>query len=205
MPELSAEASRDATARLTTLIEQHGDFVFRSLRRLGVADADCDDALQQVFLIAREKLHAIDSERERGYLFGIAANVAAHARRKVARAREVPDETVSEPVDLAARADVLIEQKEARALLDQVLDSIDDDLRAVFVLFELEELTMAEIASTLSLPSGTVASRLRRAREEFRRAAQRTRARFELVRSGHRGGSAGDRVRLGAADHEGER
>lgn len=201
MSELNA-ATPDANATLAKLVERHAEFLFRSLRRLGVADAECDDALQQVFLIVRDKLHAIEPDRERGYLFGIAANVAAHARRKVARAKEVPDETVGEPIDLAVRADVLLEQKQARAMLDEVLDSMENDLRVVFVLFELEELTMVEIATTLSLPPGTVASRLRRAREGFHRAAQRTRARLELVRLAQPASSPG---RPGDTQLEGER
>jgi RNA polymerase sigma-70 factor (ECF subfamily) len=61
--------------------------------------------------------------------------------------------------------------------LDEVLDALPMDLRAPFVLFELEELSTAEIAAMLSVPAGTVASRLRRAREEFRAIVARVRAR----------------------------
>jgi RNA polymerase sigma-70 factor (ECF subfamily) len=63
--------------------------------------------------------------------------------------------------------------REARRVLDQILDGLSEDLRAVFLLYELEGQTMAEIASILGTPMGTVASRLRRAREEFQTAARR--------------------------------
>jgi RNA polymerase sigma-70 factor (ECF subfamily) len=63
--------------------------------------------------------------------------------------------------------DELLDQRRARELLDRVLAELDHDLRVIFVLYEIEELTMAEIASVLELPQGTVASRLRRARQEF--------------------------------------
>jgi RNA polymerase sigma-70 factor (ECF subfamily) len=55
-----------------------------------------------------------------------------------------------------------------RELLDGVLDQMDESLRATFVLHEFEEMSTAEIAEVLSIPRGTVASRLRRARTEFR-------------------------------------
>ena len=53
-------------------------------------------------------------------------------------------------------------------MLDGVLEQMDSDLRTVFVLYEFEDLSMAEIAEVVAIPRGTVASRLRRAREDFR-------------------------------------
>ncbi|MDX2091773.1 MAG: sigma-70 family RNA polymerase sigma factor [Kofleriaceae bacterium] len=67
-------------------------------------------------------------------------------------------------IDLAPSPAEVADRQRARAVLDRILDAMDDDLRAVFVLYELEELTMSEIANTLELTPGTVASRLRRAR-----------------------------------------
>ena len=74
-------------------------------------------------------------------------------------------------------AEQLLERRQARALLDQLLDEMPEDLRVVFVLFELEELSTPQIAELCALPIGTVASRLRRAREEFHAIAKRLRAR----------------------------
>jgi RNA polymerase sigma-70 factor (ECF subfamily) len=164
---------------LAALVEQHADFVWRSLRRLGVPDAAADDATQQVFLVAQSKLDAIRSGRERSFLFGVVMNTAAHVRRSFARRREVDDSQVSIMADPAPLPDAVLDERRARALLDTVLEEMELDLRTVFVMSELEEMPMAEIATVLEVPSGTVASRLRRAREDFRERALRLRARME--------------------------
>lgn len=164
---------------LGALVDANADFVWRSLRRLGVPEASTDDATQQVFMIAQQKITTIAAGRERSFLFAVAMNVAAHARRSLARRREVLGDAPTELVDPAPLQDVALDRVRARALLDEVLDELDFDLRTVFVLSELEEMTMADIATLLSLPPGTVASRLRRAREEFHKHAQRARTRNE--------------------------
>jgi RNA polymerase sigma-70 factor (ECF subfamily) len=71
-------------------------------------------------------------------------------------------------METLANPEQLTDQRQARAMLDRVLDQMDIDLRTVFVLHEFEELNMSEIADVLEIPRGTVASRLRRARLEFR-------------------------------------
>jgi RNA polymerase sigma-70 factor (ECF subfamily) len=76
---------------------------------------------------------------------------------------------------------VLLQQGRARALLDEILEAMPTELRAPFVLFELEEMTMSEIAQTLEIPPGTVASRLRRAREIFQEQSRRLRATQERL------------------------
>lgn len=175
-PATKAEAT---SIDMGALVDAHADFVWRSLRRLGVPDAAADDATQQVFLIAQSKLARILAGRERAFLFSVALNVAAHVRRSVARRREVGEEHALDLVDPRPLPDTELDARRARALLDEVLDAMPIDLRTVFVLFELEEMSMAEIAVVLAIPSGTVASRLRRAREEFHQIAQRVRARVE--------------------------
>src|SRR4051812_11023892 len=172
----SPAAARAADARLRKLVEGQYDFIWRSLRRLGVPATDADDCAQQVFLVASRKLDDIVPGCERPFLFSTALRVASDARRTRSRRREV-FEDVDEPHDSAPNPEQMAEQKRARALLDEVLDSLPLELRAIFVLFELEELPSAEIAEVLALPLGTVASRLRRAREEFQRAIARMRAR----------------------------
>jgi RNA polymerase sigma-70 factor (ECF subfamily) len=164
---------------MAALVQTHADFVWRSLRRLGVPEAVTDDATQQVFIVAQSKLAQIGEGRERGFLFGVALNVAAHVRRSFARRREVGEEHALELADPKPLPDSELDERRSRALLDEVLDAMAIDVRAVFVLFELEEMSMAEIADVLAIPPGTVASRLRRAREEFHRIAQRVRARVE--------------------------
>jgi len=161
------------------MVETHADFVWRSLRRLGVPPGHVDDATQQVFLVAQAKRDRILPGRERGFLFGIAMNVAAHAVRSMCRRREVDASLAAELPDPRPLPDAMLDHERARALLDEALAAMPLDLRTVFVLFELEEMTTPEIAETLAVAPGTVASRLRRAREEFQAAAQRLRARLE--------------------------
>lgn len=169
-------SARAADARLRALVDGQYDFIWRSLRRLGVPDTDTDDCSQQVFLVASRKLDDILPGAERAFLFSTALRVASDARRSRQRRREV-FEDVDEPRDPAPDPEQVVEQKRARALLDEVLDSLPMELRAVFVLFELEELPSADIAEVLAIPIGTVASRLRRAREEFQRIVARLKAR----------------------------
>ena len=105
--------------------------------------------------------------------------VASSEKRSFARRREVL--TGGEEVDVRDSrpgADELIDRRRARELLEELLESLDLDLRAVFVLYELEGLTTPEIARCLELPVGTASSRLRRAREEFRAALTRHQARM---------------------------
>jgi RNA polymerase sigma-70 factor (ECF subfamily) len=137
-----------------------------------------DDAVQRVFEIAARKRHQIAEGNQRAFLFKTAVLVAAEERRRWRRAvREAPDE---EALLSAAAAepepDEELEASRWRRRLDVVLAALDPDLRTVFVLFEFERLSSPEIAELLGLPLGTVASRLRRAREEFQLAAQRLRA-----------------------------
>jgi RNA polymerase sigma-70 factor, ECF subfamily len=161
-------------ARLRGMVEAHFDAVYNALRRLGAPPGDLEDCAQQVFVIASGKLAAIKPGRERAFLMGTAVNVASHARRALRRRREVPEEEAGvEPADSNLRPDELVEQKHLRLKLDAALAAMPDDLRTVFVLFELSELSTQEIAAELALPMGTVASRLRRAREMFTRLSAR--------------------------------
>jgi RNA polymerase sigma-70 factor (ECF subfamily) len=161
------------TAKLRALQEEHFEFLWRSLRRLGVPEADVDDAVQQVFLVAARR--TIQQGAERSFLFATALRVASHARRTLRRRRE-STEAVPEQTDATPSPEELLDQRRARALLDEVLEALPLDVRAVFILFELEELTVVEIAAMLGLPPGTAASRLRRGRELFQQAVARVRA-----------------------------
>jgi RNA polymerase sigma-70 factor, ECF subfamily len=154
-------------ARLRTVFRDHYDFIWRALRRLGLEDGRADDAAQSVFLTASRKLATIREGGERGYLFGIALRVASDARRASARRRERPLEHAGETADPGPLAEEALDQHRARALLDAALAKLPLELRVVFFLHELEELSMSAIAELLGIPNGTVASRLRRARQEF--------------------------------------
>jgi RNA polymerase sigma-70 factor (ECF subfamily) len=156
--------------RLRALVETHYAFVWRSLRRLGCPHGDADDGAQRVFLVAARRLTAILPGSERSFLYQTALRVAADARRTERRRREDP------PLDEAVPCgdlppDELVDLRRARVRLDEILDALPLEARAVFTLFELEQMTLTEIAALLSVPRGTVASRLRRARAAFHREA----------------------------------
>lgn len=182
MTDTSASGSGcgDASpARLRELVDTNFDFIWRSLRRLGISPADADDGAQRVFVVASRRLAEIEPGRERSFLFGTACRVAREIRRSAARRPEAALEDV-DVADPAPDPEEFADRKRTRALLDVVLDSLPLESRTVFVLFELEEMSAPEIALLLDVPPGTVASRLRRARELFRAAALRLRARAEF-------------------------
>jgi RNA polymerase sigma-70 factor (ECF subfamily) len=156
------------------MVDTNFDFVWRSLRGLGVSDTLADDATQQVFWIAAQKLNAIAQGSERSFLFATARGIAANTRRTRSRSRELFDnDALAGHMDAAQNPEELAASREARAILEDILEHLDDDGRAVFVLYELEGQTTAEIATILGLPMGTVASRLRRAREDFQAGIRR--------------------------------
>lgn len=165
------------------LYREHFAFVWRSLRRLGVREADAADAAQEVFLVAHRRLPEFEGRSKlTTWLFRISLNVASDHLRRAHVRREVTDEEhlageVSDALDPEGHRT----RHEGLALLEAALGSMTLDQRTVFVLFELEGLTTSEIASTLELPMGTVHSRLRRARQLFEAfVARRTHA-FSLT------------------------
>lgn len=162
--------------RLRALVVEHFDFVWRSLRRLGLREGDVDDAAQRVFLITSEKLADVTPGNERSFLFGVTLRVASHVRRGYGRRREAEPEELDLLRDSAPSPEETLDDRRARGIADALLDEMPIELRSVFVLFEVEEMTMAQIAELLGLPPGTVASRLRRAREDFQTRLRRLRA-----------------------------
>jgi RNA polymerase sigma-70 factor (ECF subfamily) len=160
------------------LFDEHFKVVWRAVRRLGLSDSDADDATQLVFIIASRRLDSIAAHRERAFLLGVAFRVVVGLRRGAARRFETPgerlDETIWEGTDLGVELDRARAQNGIAALLA----SMPSDLRSVFVLFEIEGLTLTEIARTLHIPRGTAASRLRRSREWFEEEVVPLRDRF---------------------------
>jgi RNA polymerase sigma-70 factor (ECF subfamily) len=119
---------------------------------------------------------------ERSFLFGTAIRVASDFRRRRRRSPELAEDAAT--LQLAhptPNAESQFAEHELRQWLDRLLDELDPRFRAVFVLAELEELTMSEISELLDIPPGTVASRLRRARELFESKAILLRARLESI------------------------
>jgi RNA polymerase sigma-70 factor (ECF subfamily) len=167
-PEPEGDGARGVPVdRLRALVEAHYTAAWRVLRRFGLSPADADDGAQQVFLVAAGRLADILPGKERAFLFRTALHVASKAHRARRRRPEDADAECGESADHGPSADELVERSRARALLDGILAQMPVELSAVIVLFEIEGLTMAEIAEVLEVPPGTVASRLRRGREEL--------------------------------------
>jgi RNA polymerase sigma-70 factor (ECF subfamily) len=175
----SGKAQGPASAqRVRSIVDAHFDFIWRLLRRLGVPSHAADDAAQQVFLVAAGKIGTVVPEKERSFLFAIALRVAAEEWRTRKRRRELAaSDSLSRVQDAAPDVEQLLDRSRARGLLEQILASMPLDQRAVFVLYEMEELTTAQIAELLQIPLGTVASRLRRGRELYQEAVDRLKAR----------------------------
>lgn len=154
-------------------VRAHGAYVMRVLRHLGVATADVEDVAQEVFLVLHRRAGDWSPARGslRSWLYGICLRRAMHYRRTQARRSEVgePAEGVAPPA--------LDERRDARWLASWVLDHLDDDKRAVFVLFEVEGLRMKEVVAIVGCPLKTGYSRLEAARSTVRQARQEAQAR----------------------------
>jgi RNA polymerase sigma-70 factor, ECF subfamily len=167
--------------RLRAAVSAHVALVWRVLRRAGLGPSDAEDASQDVFWVLAQRLGGVPERAQRSFLVSTALRVASDRRQsKWHRA-------VSSGLDAEARVsnaplpDEALDRRRAEALLGDALDTLEPSDRAVFILAELEQMTRAEVAQTLEIPEGTVASRLRRAREAFELAVRRLRARPRSV------------------------
>jgi RNA polymerase sigma-70 factor, ECF subfamily len=154
----------------------HFDFVWRSLRRLGVPEPQLEDSAQEVFLVIHRRLSGFEGRSSlKSWIFGIVLRVASQARRTT---RRRPEQAL--PADLVAseRFDPheATAQAQARELVYQLLEELDDEKRVVFILAELEQMTVPEIAEAIAVKVNTVYSRLRAARREFELALAARRA-----------------------------
>lgn len=154
-------------ARVRQMLDAHYDFIWRSVRRLGIRADMVEDAVQQVFLVASRKVGEIAEGSEKSFLFGTALRVASDARKRAHVRREVATDALDDEAGSAPTTEELVDQRRARALLDAVLEEMELELRTVLVLYELEEMSTPEIAELLGIPLGTAASRLRRARADL--------------------------------------
>jgi RNA polymerase sigma-70 factor (ECF subfamily) len=174
------DAGTPSLAQRLEAMAAHYQFVWRSLRRLGVGEQWVDDTAQRVFEVAAVKLSKIKPGSERAFLFQTAVRAAMSVRRTYAQRREAMiGEELDELADPAPLPDATVDERQRRVYLDRLLETLPMDLRTVFVLFEIEGLPVPEIASMLDIPVGTAASRLRRAREIFRDQAARFRRGLE--------------------------
>jgi RNA polymerase sigma-70 factor (ECF subfamily) len=158
------------------MYDAHFDFVWCSLRRLGVRESDVLDQAQKVFLTAHFKLSEFEGRaRVTTWLFAICQRIASDYRRSAPIRREVATDAAEidrrrapQPSPLAGT-----ESQERALVAESILDKLPEPQRTVFVLFELEEMSGDAIAELLAIPVGTVRSRLRLAREAFSREVKR--------------------------------
>lgn len=168
---------------LPEIYEQHVDFVWRTLRRLGISEADARDATQDVFLLVHQNLPEFRGQSSlKTWLFAIARSVARRRRLQLRRGPDLYVEGgVEDELDLSADIQRDAEHNEQLALLAAILAPLPAEQRSVFILFEIEEWTGQEISDVIGAPLGTVYSRLDLARKAFRAGLARQTARERFV------------------------
>jgi RNA polymerase sigma-70 factor, ECF subfamily len=169
----------ESTPTFSELYEEYFDFVWRSARRLGVAESSLDDVVQDVFVTVYRRLSSFEGRSQiKTWIFGILRHTVRDLRRTQ---RRKPTESLDhEPADLRSGGpqDAFAKEQGTR-LLHAVLLELNEELREVFVLSELEQMSAPEVGASLSLNVNTVYSRLRTARKEFDAALRRLRCRDE--------------------------
>lgn len=153
--------------RFVQLYRGHAAFVWRTLRRFGVPEASLEDAMQDVFLVAHRRLRDFDGASPRAWLAAIARRVAADTRRRT-RQHPVCDRESHHDLALARQAFERSHEERGREsaakLVHRLMECLDDERREVFVLAELEGMSMPEVAEALEVKLNTAYSRLRSAR-----------------------------------------
>jgi RNA polymerase sigma-70 factor (ECF subfamily) len=188
--EAAVEGARAAMPPdLLSIHDQHAEFVWLSLQRLGVRVDDVEDLLQEVFLVVHRRLDSFDrSARMTTWLFGICMRVVSGYRRRAFRRHEQLAAHVPErAADLDKSPEEAAIAQQGRERLHAVLDAMDLEKRAIFVMYELDELSCEAIAEMLSVPVGTVHSRLHAARKAFQAALVRQKAQDAARGPGKRG------------------
>lgn len=157
---------------VSEVFAREGDYVYTSLRRLGVPTASLEDAVHDVFIAVHNHRAEYDPSRPlRAWLFGYALRVASNHRR-TNRRRPVSGAPPADTADDRPGADELLESNARRRLLLRALATLSEERKAVLVLHDLDEVAVPEIARTLGIPLNTAYSRLRLAREDIRAAIQ---------------------------------
>ncbi len=174
-----------AVPSFEAVYDEYVDFVYRSVRRLGIPESAAPDVTQEIFLTIHRRLESYEARSSlKTWIFGVALGVVRNQRRRFARVRanEPPMDPNAEAQLARAEAPAeedphrRAERQQAVQLLHRILDEMDDEKREVFVLADLEQVPPAEIAASTSTKLFTVYSRLRAAREQFSSIAARLRA-----------------------------
>jgi RNA polymerase sigma-70 factor (ECF subfamily) len=158
------------------IFDAHLPYVWKTLRRLGVRQADLADVAHDVFVVVVRRLSDFDATRPiKPWLFGIAYRVASDHRRLRRNTHELPMAHAFDAQDPAMPADEQLASAADQRLVRGALAQLEDERRAVFVLFELDAVPIPEVAEALGIPLNTAYSRLRLARADFRDAVLRLR------------------------------
>lgn len=164
------------SARAAAIAEQQLDVIWRMARRLGVPDSDIEDVAQEVLIVVVRREDCIELGKERAFVASVTARVAANWKRTRRRRPEDPSDALegiaherTSGAFATADAERHLERARQLALLARALDAMTPAQREAFTLFDLEQLTAREIAEQLGLPEAAIVSRVRRAREVFRR------------------------------------
>ena len=151
-----------------------GAFLWATLQRLGVRASDLDDVYQEVFLVVHRRLGDYDTNLPiRPWLFGICVRAVAAWRRRAHVRREQLMDELPEGRASGPSPEEGADRARSQRILAAILDELDLERRAVFVMYEIDELPCDQIAAMIGVPVGTVHSRLHAARKEFQSAAAR--------------------------------
>ena len=167
-----------ATPSFDSVVAEHGPYLWRVLRRLGVRTADVEDVWQETFIVVHRKLDGFEGRASvRTWLSAIAVRVASDYRNRAHRRREQATDEVPEHDPSPATQHEDFVDGERRALLDRLLAELKPEQREVIALYEFAELPMQEVATALGCPLQTAYSRLHAARRALEQAARREAAR----------------------------
>ncbi|MEW5742988.1 MAG: sigma-70 family RNA polymerase sigma factor [Myxococcota bacterium] len=166
MPEAATPSATARPPSFAAVYEAHASLVWRSLRRLGVREADVPDVAQEVFVVIHRRLGDFTGGAAlKTWVYGICLKVASDYRKRAHVRRERLVDESPERANSGETAVREIAQRQARTLLDRMLDQLDEDKRTVFVLFELEQVSMHEVAAAVGVPLQTAYARLYAARK----------------------------------------
>ncbi len=169
----ATHAAHDGPLDLETVYLEHVAVVWRFLRSMGVRESDVEDVCQEVFVVVHRNLAGFDGRNPLStWLYAICFRTASSYRRKASFRRELVTDELPEPPQEPEQTEAVARQQ-ARRLLARVLDELDEEKRAVFVLYEIEEQPMAEVAAALGCPLQTAYSRLHAARHHVEAATKR--------------------------------
>jgi RNA polymerase sigma-70 factor, ECF subfamily len=164
--------ARAEVPEFAEVFRQHFDFVWRTLRSLGVPESGVDDAVQDVFISVHRRLPEFEGRSAlKTWIYSIAYHTARNHRRSARRREALPLEA-----DIVCREPGPVERlavARAGRFVLSFLEGLSAERRDVFVLCVLEELSAPDVAEILHVNVNTVYSRLRLARQEFRAALER--------------------------------